>query len=56
MGFLAEHCTIGFFTEEEFEACLPFTRGKDEDMDDFGDDDLGDKFKLFDEDDDEDKD
>ena len=28
----------------------------DEDMDDFGDDDLGDKFKLFDEDDDEDKD
>lgn len=35
MGFLAEHCTIGFFTEEEFEACQPFTCGKDEDMDDF---------------------
>ncbi len=28
----------------------------DEDMDDFGDDDLGDKFTLFDDDDDEDKD
>ena len=35
MGFLAEHCTIGFFTEEEFEAGQPFTCGKDEDMDDF---------------------
>lgn len=35
MGFLAERCTIGFFTEEEFGACQPFTCGKDEDMDDF---------------------
>lgn len=35
MGFLADRCTIGFFTEEEFESCQPFTCGKDEDMDDF---------------------
>lgn len=35
MGLLAEKCTIGFFTEETIHDCLPFSCGKDDDMDEF---------------------
>ncbi|MBP5525061.1 MAG: hypothetical protein J6Y11_05590 [Paludibacteraceae bacterium] len=35
MGFLADKCTIGLFTEDIIENCKPFTCGKDEDMDEF---------------------
>ena len=35
MGFLTEHCTLSYYTEETFHRCQPFTCGKDDDMDEF---------------------